>query len=491
MIFMFHKITKLAMLMLFLLNVVECSATDAVCEEGNNNHSNDPIINVPYVPEISGSSRHRDLCRFINEQWVCHNWAGTIYWHPHSVFIPNNEDELSGFLSSNEHQFKIIGHAHSWSSLFVPPPNGVNVIINRLSGIVEIGPDYVDTMAGGSFTDLHRELDDAGMALAWFSGGIQGLSIGGAVSVGFHGSQLSLGSISTVISYIELFDTDGVRHILDIKKNQSAMSAARLGVGVCGVITRVRLPIRPQFYLRRSRWRRDNISSFFTETWWSNHDLFHYYIHPYTQTAWPMIWEYISKEESLRDNRPCRLALEQIEDSNEKEFGVDGLPLIMRWDNCSDVSYKAYTHAIDMDAQFIWNGEYFLPLMTPHDEYLIVRHFLEFIFKDASIDWWIHMRYMKGDNQTLVSPCYGWRACVGIELALVASTMGGGLPQKDEWLKHFLPFEQYMLAKGGRPHHAKYHTQKQYNNTDITPEFIEICGMFDRRKLLKTTITYY
>lgn len=454
------------------------------CFSGHTCHPNitNIVVRVPYVPEVEGIFRNRDLCAFIDNHWVCHNWAHTLHWEPYGVFVPHREEELAGFLRTNTHPLKMVGHAHSWSSLFIPPSNGINVVLYHLSGIVEITPSYVDVYAGGSFTDLHTQLDQMGMALAWFSGGIQGLSIGGAVSVGFHGSQLSLGSISSVVSHMEIYDTDGARHILDMHTNQSSLSAVRLGVGKCGVITRVRLPIKPQFYLRRNRWRKNNITSFFMEDWWQTHDLFHYYIHPYTKTAWPMTWEYISREEFLQDHKTqrCRLALEQIEDSTEKEFGKDGLPLIMRWDNCSDVSYKAYTHAIDMDAQPIWNGEYFLPLMSPHEEYRVVMTLLHLIFVDAGIDWWIHMRYMKGSHETLADPCYGWDACVGIELALVADTMGGALPPEAEWLHYFLPFERYMLSKGGRAHHAKYHTQE--NNIDI--KFFEICEGFDKRKLL-------
>lgn len=64
-----------------------------------------------------------------------------------------------------------------------------------------------------------------------------------------------------------------------------------------------------------------------------------------------MLWEPASAEESATEGLPCRTALEQHEDAAEKEFGRDGLPLIMRWDNCSDASHRALTHAVDMEAQ--------------------------------------------------------------------------------------------------------------------------------------------
>lgn len=44
-----------------------------------------------------------------------------------------------------------------------------------------------------------------------------------------------------------------------------------------------------------------------------------------------MYWEAATPEESAAEGRTCRTAAEQYEDSLEKEFGEDGLPLIMRW----------------------------------------------------------------------------------------------------------------------------------------------------------------
>jgi hypothetical protein len=44
-----------------------------------------------------------------------------------------------------------------------------------------------------------------------------------------------------------------------------------------------------------------------------------------------MYWEPATAAESAAEGRTCRTAAEQWEDAQEKEFGVDGLPLIMRW----------------------------------------------------------------------------------------------------------------------------------------------------------------
>jgi len=97
-------------------------------------------------------------------------------------------------------------------------------------------------------------------------------------------------------------------------------------------MSHVTLPVRNQFYLQRRRWVNPDIPAFFRDEHPSivaNYDMYHYYIHPKTRTAWPMTWEEVTEEESMAENRPCRTAIEQWEDSLDKQYGIDGLPLIM------------------------------------------------------------------------------------------------------------------------------------------------------------------
>jgi hypothetical protein len=57
-----------------------------------------------------------------------------------------------------------------------------------------------------------------------------------------------------------------------------------------------------------------------------------------------MYWEPATAAESAAEGRSCRTAAEQWEDAEEKEFGVDGLPLIMRWvsSRCGKLYLRCY-----------------------------------------------------------------------------------------------------------------------------------------------------
>jgi len=183
-----------------------------------------------------------------------------------------------------------------------------------------------------------------------------------------------------------------------------------------------------------------------------------------------MYWENATSHQCIQEARPCRTALAQWEDEQEKDYGKDGLPLIMRWDNCCDVSYKAYTHAIDMEAQPLWNGEWFVRLSDQEEgeTVLAILEIFNSIASQPDIDLWLHIRYMRGDNIYL-HPCYGWEYCAGFELALVANGMNDTLPISENWYRYFHPFEKYLQSKGSRPHWAKDHT--------TNPEYISTSGL--------------
>jgi len=469
------------------------------------NRSQQLNISVPLPPEKHDSARQqRQLCYVSwNETFSrCSNWAGTRTWEPLGLFAPNNEDELSKFLKySNKTHFKIIGFGHSWAGLYIPPKNtlgnlGITVALHKLSGITQfLNKNYclvsntfnpyqvtdIEVMTGTSFVELHQKLDEIGLSLSWQSGGIQGLTVGGAISVGFHGSQMSSSSISSVVDSLTIYDTYGRQHVLkNNKQNKKIMSATRLGLGVCGVITRAILPVEPQFFLRRRRWIEPNIALFLSRDLTrlkSTYDRFHYYIHPHSSSAWPMYWENATHQEFIDEARPCRTAQDQWEDELEKNYGKDGLPLIMRWDNCTDKSYKAYTHAIDMEAQPLWNGEWFVnmsdkeeseTILTILDIFQKIAQENELNNKKPDLDLWLHVRYMRGDDIYL-HPCYGWELCAGFELALVAKGMKDPLPHENNWYRYYTPFENYLKSKAGRPHWAKDHS--------IDPEYISKSGL--------------
>lgn len=430
-----------------------------------------------------------------------------------------NELDLAAFLKAGNQPLRVVGSAHSWSNLLEPRTSGDILLMEKLRGVVNLKlPDSqllggeVEVLSGTTFAELHAYLDERGLALAWQGGGITGLTVGGAISVGFHGSQQSKGSASSVIRRIVVRDTStGAEHVLDETNDAgaSALKAARLGLGLCGVVTRVTLPIVPQFYLRRYRlFERQGISWLTRkdesglEALKRSNDRFHFYLHPASGTAWPMVWTN-AEEKQMPGDVGCQTAQDQLKDAAMTEFGLEGLPLIMRWDNCSDKSWKVYTHAVDMEKQQLWNSGWFVHAKDTNgeDEASIAT---EIMSTFSSIgngappeELWLHVRYVSSDSgNVLLSPCRGFTTggCLAFELALVAPRMDAALPSRADWERYAQPMEAIMMKHGGRPHWAKWTTSKvdfdYLSSSKLEPElkaFRSICSAFDERGRLRNS----
>lgn len=472
--------------------------------------ANDLVVVAPQEVDGTPGWSARKICRASAEPgaaFSCQNWAGTVAWTPASVFSPASEAELADYLahgaaaaaaagsSQQRPAMKVVGFAHSWAGLYAT--SGVTLALHKLSGITRLTDTEVEVLSGTSFARLFAELEAEGKTLAWSPGGIQGLTVGGAVSVGFHGSQMSVGGVSSVVRSLRLYDTAGNPHELTDATHPEAMKAARMGLGMCGIIGRVTLPVVPQFHLRRRRWQvaADDFLDAQLPELKATYDRFHWYLHPATASAWPMYWEPATAAESAAEGRPCRTALEQHEDAAMKEFGVDGLPLIMRWDNCSDISYRSLTHAVDMEAQPLWNGEYYVNLPAA-GEAAATRDILAGFQRVAeargeaapSPHLWLHVRYVGGDKDSFLNPAYGDGVFAAFELALVAPAMDAPLPPWEEWAAYFGEMERVLRALGGRPHHAKFYSSLPPSEPAFglpVDRFRAACAAFDPDRLLR------
>jgi L-gulonolactone oxidase len=141
--------------------------------------------------------------------------------------------------------------------------HGTTVALHKLSGVTRLGERDVEVLAGTSFATLFAYLHERNLGLAWPPGGIQGLTVGGAVAVGFHGSHASVGGVSSVVRALRVVSTDGQAvHDLSDATDREGMRAASMNLGVCGIVSRVTLPVVPQFHLRRRRWRVDDVDAF-------------------------------------------------------------------------------------------------------------------------------------------------------------------------------------------------------------------------------------
>jgi FAD-linked oxidoreductase len=144
---------------------------------------------------------------------------------------------------------KAVGAGHSFSGIARPEDvlldvSALNVLhrCDRGAGIVTVG-------GGTSLGRLNDLLAGVGLALTNL-GDIDVQTIAGAISTGTHGTGTNYGGLATQVVGLEMVMADGSLRACSATENPGLWSAARVGLGALGVITRVTLQTVPLFAIR-------------------------------------------------------------------------------------------------------------------------------------------------------------------------------------------------------------------------------------------------
>lgn len=194
------------------------------------------------------------------------NWAGNVEFAATRVVQPTSLDELRRALAT-ERSVHVLGAGHSFSEVADSP--GMLLSLSALPGRVEIDPDRgeVTLPAGLRLADACGALAAAGWALPSLPS-LLGVTVGGAVATGTHGSGDSVPSLAALVSGLEWIGADGDVHWADVgsrredglsEPGSASVGAARVpepaldprglvvSLGAFGVVTRLRLRTVPAF----------------------------------------------------------------------------------------------------------------------------------------------------------------------------------------------------------------------------------------------------
>jgi FAD/FMN-containing dehydrogenase len=179
------------------------------------------------------------------------NWAGNIHATPRRIERPATIDDLRravAVAADLGQTIRVAGSGHSFSPICAT--DGLLLDLSLLEGIEEIDPDSGDvTMLAG--TKLHaagEPLLAAGRALA-NQGDIDRQAIAGALSTGTHGTGRKHGSFSAQARAVEVVSPEGDLVRIDAS-DAARFAAARLSIGLLGVVSRVTLSTVPAYKLR-------------------------------------------------------------------------------------------------------------------------------------------------------------------------------------------------------------------------------------------------
>ena len=184
------------------------------------------------------------------------NWSGSVACRPALVAGPTSETEVAELVRAAAlagQPVRVAATGHS----FVPlcASDGLLLRLTGLHGLVSVdaAAGLATVWAGSTIQTLGPLLRARGVAMANM-GDIDRQGIAGAVSTGTHGTGRSLGNISTQVDGLRLVTAEGDLVDCDAAREPELFQCARVAVGVLGVLTQVRLRVRPAYRLHERKW---------------------------------------------------------------------------------------------------------------------------------------------------------------------------------------------------------------------------------------------
>jgi len=185
------------------------------------------------------------------------NWGRNFRCRPAWLHAPDSVEGVAAVVRQAReagHRVRAVGSGYSYTRLV--QTDEVMVSLDRFQGLESIDPDtHIATVRAG--TPLRRlvgELAARGFALENL-GDIDRQTLAGAVATGTHGTGITLGNMSTHVQSLELVTADGSVMECSNEADPDQFRAALVSLGSLGVITRVRLRVRPMYWLAVERRR--------------------------------------------------------------------------------------------------------------------------------------------------------------------------------------------------------------------------------------------
>ncbi|HSJ98512.1 MAG TPA: D-arabinono-1,4-lactone oxidase [Myxococcota bacterium] len=193
----------------------------------------------------------------MSERWT--NWSGTVSCAPHAVAAAHDEAEIAAIVHVAGREGRTVrplGAGHSGSALCAS--DGVLLSLARWTGVeaVDEAAGTARVRAGTILHDLGRQLFERGLALHSL-GDIDRQSLAGALATGTHGTGRTLGNLSSAAVALRFVRADGETAELDGARPADAdlLRAARVSLGVLGVVTAATLRVVPAYRLHERTWR--------------------------------------------------------------------------------------------------------------------------------------------------------------------------------------------------------------------------------------------
>ncbi len=185
------------------------------------------------------------------------NWAKIASCRAQFVCMPQTVEDLVeavGAAHARGQRVRVVASGFSWSSLV--PSDETLIFCERLDRIeVDVSdPERPAVWAEAGVTNrqLNRELERFGLCMPC-NVVLENVRVAGIVSTGTHGTGKSTSTVGDLALAFEVIDAEGRLRVLSEETvGAEIMSAARLGLGLFGVIARVKLRVVPLYRVRQT-----------------------------------------------------------------------------------------------------------------------------------------------------------------------------------------------------------------------------------------------
>jgi len=377
------------------------------------------------------------------------NWSGSVTARPDLFARPTTEAELAG-LVRKARKVRVVGAGHSFMPLCAT--DGLLLDLSALEGEIDVADDRASVWApaGMSLAKLTEELWNHGLSLA-NQGDVNPQSLAGAISTSTHGTGEELGSLATFSLGFRIVTAEGEIVECDATRRPELFEAARVSLGLLGVMSSIQISVVPAFHLKQRLFgaRLGEILERFDE-WAATNRHAEFFIFPYSDRAVVKILDNV-----LTPLRPEPLARDVDENafrfacelSRAMPFAIPMLQKLMaRVGGAASESiapaYEVYPSERTIPFEEM---EYELPRAAGLETLQAVIGDIQ--KRRLPVVFPFEFRVTAGDDIWL-SP-FNRGPCASISMHQYGPM---------DWKTPFAAIEPIFRAAGGRPHWAKRHT---------------------------------
>ncbi|ACP23817.1 FAD-linked oxidoreductase [Sinorhizobium fredii NGR234] len=186
------------------------------------------------------------------------NWVGNQSCIVRHRGAPESEAELAEMVreaTSAGLNVRCAGSGHSFTPVALT--SGLHLTLSGMLGVANIDQarKRVSVSAGTTINQLGKALKSNGLSLI-NQGDIDSQALAGALTTGTHGTGAALGNMASQIVGMRLVQPDGSILVVD-EMTPDLLEAARVSVGMLGVISEITLQVMDSYNLHEKLWRCD------------------------------------------------------------------------------------------------------------------------------------------------------------------------------------------------------------------------------------------